>query len=390
MRYTKTQRYFRLITAKILVILEIKKVKMLQFIKHMVKTSLLVTVGGVSFVFSLVLGFFLVLLVFAVIAVGAQSSGANDSERKVIHTSGEGKEVLASVPVNGLILGERGELGLFDELALGQVVYGYEVKEMLYTLAEDKKVKGVVLEINSPGGTIYGSQAIADGMKHYSEKTGNPVLSYTGSMAASGGYWAALNADEIWADHGTMIGSIGVIVGPFVFYDEVMADEMYNTKNGISISYITAGENKDIGNPFRPLSEKELSVLQRGAEDNYKIFVELVAKNRDISEEKIIKEVGALPYGEIQAKELGLIDEVGNKQDSYNRLADLAKVPGNYQVEQVKFQGSSFDSLFGVAMARLSGYSASSQSRQTSAKPQFCVVPGSLAYAGNSLEDICR
>jgi len=228
-----------------------------------------------------------------------------------------------------VILGEdRGTGGgLFSAADLP---YGYSVKEHLLELAEDDSVDGVVLEMDTPGGTIFGAKAIADGVAAYREAAGRPVIAYVSGMSASGGMYAMAGADTIYADHGTLVGSIGVIFGPFVHYDGVTAVDGgilgggVTTDGGIDVEYLTAGRNKDLFNPYRPLDDEERAVLQEGLDDAYAEFVDHVSANRDIPAAEIEKELGAMLFGEQQAVANGLVDGVANRDDSYHLAAEAA------------------------------------------------------------------
>ncbi|MPY94168.1 MAG: S49 family peptidase [Acidimicrobiia bacterium] len=262
---------------------------------------------------------------------------------------GNGNHLLA-VPVRGLILGEEQERGLF---APTDVTYGYEVQRELELAAEDNSVKGVILELDTPGGTIYGSRAIADAVATYRERTGRPVLAWVSGLAASGGMYAMSGASTILADHGTLVGSIGVIFGPITHYDQVVATDGgilgggVETRNGITEEYITAGRGKDLGNPYRPMTEEERATLQQGVDRSYGDFVATVAEGRDLDRSAIVEQIGALVYDEATAVDLGLVDEVANRRTTYDRAAELAGLrPGNWQVKRVdRDSGSLLDAL---------------------------------------------
>ena len=107
---------------------------------------------------------------------------------------GDGANQLLSIKVNGVIMGDSAD----NEMPLGDVggnAYGYDIKAKLYAAAADDNIKGVILDINSPGGTIYGSRAIADGVKYYKDTTKKPVYAFISGIGASGAYWAAASAD---------------------------------------------------------------------------------------------------------------------------------------------------------------------------------------------------
>src|SRR5690606_18222954 len=111
----------------------------------------------------------------------------------------------------------------FDLWDVAGMTYGYRIQQALEAAAKDDGIKGVLLEVDTPGGTIFGSQAIYEGIVRYREKTGRPVIAHVEGLAASGGVWAMVGADEIYADFGTSIGSIGVIGPMLTFYDRPTA-----------------------------------------------------------------------------------------------------------------------------------------------------------------------
>ncbi|MGE0732298.1 MAG: S49 family peptidase [Acidimicrobiia bacterium] len=298
------------------------------------KTLAAVVTFGVA-----VLGLILVIGV----AISGVSTTAADSALPTTFVAGDegNANKLLAVPVTGVILGEQTEeAGLFS--ALTGVTYGYQVKADLEEAATRNDIKGVVLEMDTPGGTIFGSKAIADAVAIYRERTGRPVLAHVRGLSASGGVYAMAGADSIVADHGTLVGSIGVIFGPINEYDNVIATEGgllgggVETTGGITEYYITAGTGKDLGNPYRPLTDDERKVLQQGVDNNYNAFVQHVAAGRGIDEAAIRDQLGALIYDEQTAVANGLVDAVGNRDEAYSQAAELAKLqPGNWQVVRI-------------------------------------------------------
>lgn len=306
----------------------------------------------------IILGFGFVFSIILMIALGVGLSSAGETTEKESlndYTYYYGKEnadtTFVSVPINGVILGDNHDTDeFFSALVTEGIVYGYEVKEQLQALAKEESVDGIILEINSPGGTIYGTQAIVDGVKEYKEKTNKPVIAFVGSTAASGGYWAAASADEIIADHGTVLGSIGVIVGPFKYYDTVVSENGgllmggVETENGITTEYITAGKYKDLGNPYRELTDEERGILQESVNNSYQTFVSYVAEKRGISVETITNTIGGLVYDDIQAVKLGLSNATGSKDEAYLHLATKTNA-SEFQILQ-KNDADSFWSSF--------------------------------------------
>jgi protease-4 len=275
--------------------------------------------------------------------VGSDAEQADELNSDFVEGDLGNGNVLLAVPVTGTILGESGGGGLFGGV---DATYGYQIRQKLSEAAERRDIDGVVLEMDTPGGTIFGSRAIADAVSEYRQRTGNPVVAYVRGLSASGGMLAMSGADRIVADHGTLIGSIGVIFGPLTYYDGVVAVDGgllgggVETRGGISVEYLTAGRGKDVGNPFRRLTEEERAVLQQGVDRAYQGFVDTVAEGRELPRERIITELGALIFDEQTARDKGLVDEVGNRDRAYRAAAELAGLaPGNYQVRRLDLGG---------------------------------------------------
>ncbi|MEM9562784.1 MAG: S49 family peptidase [Actinomycetota bacterium] len=279
-------------------------------------------------------GLFLIPIFFIALGAAIGGGGSPDSistPRELVAGERSADIRLAAIPITGVILGEDrgggGGGGLFGAL---DVTYGYTIKEELADLAENDSIDGVILELDSPGGTIFGSQAIADGVAEYQEATGKPVIAYVGGISASGGVYAMAGADVIYADHGTLVGSIGVIFGPFERYDGVTAIDGgllgggITTEGGIEVEFLTAGRAKDLGNPYRPMTDEERAVLQEGLDNAYADFVTHVSEGRGLSDGEIVDGLGALIFGEHQALANGLIDGIANRDAAYELAAEAA------------------------------------------------------------------
>ena len=320
------------------------------FGESVLRTFFKVFAGMMGLVFSSFVG---LLILGGVVAVFSQEEmeEARDMEYQVIEGDDDADVLLVSIPIEGVILGEPSASDMLYYFSDLGVSYGYQIKAQLVELAQDDTVDGVILEIHSPGGTIFGSRAITAGVEAYKTETGKPVFAYIGSMAASGGYWAAAATDEIIADYGVTLGSIGVIAGPFKYYDSVISEDGgaflggVVTEKGISTRYITAGTSKDIGNPYRAMTEAEVAILQQSVNNSYQDFVGYVAKQRDISTEKITTELGAMIYDEKQALAFGLIDQIGNKQMAYQALTDSISPNASYVVKRASVPMGLFETL---------------------------------------------
>ncbi|MCX7996591.1 MAG: S49 family peptidase [Patescibacteria group bacterium] len=279
-------------------------------------------------------------------------AGVDDSyEYDVIEGKSDAADSILSVPVQGIILTEpTTDAGIFDFLNEEGVTYGYSIKKKLIRAAEDPRIKAVMMEINSPGGTIPGAIAISDGIRYYQETTGNPVYSHITDLGASGAYWAAAETDFISADPGSTTGSIGVIYGPFRYFDGVIAESDFlsgiETENGISYRYFTAGQYKDSGSPYRQLSEEEQRHWQTSVNNEYERFVAHVSKARNLPRDRIVRTIKALAYENTRALELGLIDAEASREDAYKRLAEKAGLV-EYNVLQETQRFGFFEKIFG-------------------------------------------
>ena len=212
------------------------------------------------------------------------------------------------------------------------------MQSLFEMLEKDKKIVGLVIKINSGGGAVGASQEISDIIEHYKTKTGNPVYSHCGDVAASGAYWIACHTDKIIAQRGSTIGSIGVIMQGISF--QGLMEQL-----GIKDMTVKSGEFKDTGTYFRDMSENEKKYLQGQINSIYKQFFDVVLKKRKKKNKLDKNKLKKLATGRIftGAKSLkhGLIDELG----SYNHTIDLmkknivksGKVENVNQIEIIKY-----------------------------------------------------
>lgn len=289
--------------------------------------------------------------------VAAAVGGSTGTATNLSTVWGSGGKTLRALSLQGAIMADGSDGGL---LAGGS--YGYEIATQLDALTVDDS-SGVVLLVNTPGGSISGSKAIADAIERYQERTGQKVMVHVSSMSASGGVYATAPADEIVADHGTLIGSIGVIMGPFSHYSDVtgttgsLLESGVTTTGGITSEYLTAGTAKDFGNPFREITEQERAHYQAGIDAEYAKFVDHVSRHRDIPRERIVDEFGAFLFDPDTARSNGLIDEVMGRDEFFRHAAEVAGLdPDDTRVEMVTAP-SGWESLLGIASdERVPGY----------------------------------
>ncbi|HET9438655.1 MAG TPA: signal peptide peptidase SppA [Longimicrobiales bacterium] len=211
---------------------------------------------------------------------------------------------IAVIPIEGVITDDR------------------EVLEQIRAFREDRSVKGYVVAINSPGGSVGPSQSIYGELKKLRGE-GVPVVASIGGVGASGGYYIALGADSIFALPGSLTGSIGVIM-------ELPEVRELMDKVGVDVRVIKSAEHKDVGSMFREMSPGDSAILNALVQDVYDQFVDAVAQERKLQRQTL----GPLTDGRVltgrQAQQSGLVDRLGNVQDAIaaaGRMAGLGSDP---------------------------------------------------------------
>lgn len=191
----------------------------------------------------------------------------------------------------------------------------------------DDKVKAIVLRVDSPGGSAFASEVIRAELER-AQKEGKIVVASMGGMAASGGYWISATADEIWAQPTTITGSIGIF-GMFPTFQDPA------NKAGVFVDGVGTTEFAGAFNPLKDLSPEVGSVIQNIIENGYDEFLALVAKGRNMTVEDVDKIAQGRVWSGIDAKRLGLVDELGDLYDAIKGAAKLANVD-DYKVKFMK------------------------------------------------------
>lgn len=186
------------------------------------------------------------------------------------------------------------------------------VLKNLRKAAKDDKIKAVLLRINSPGGTVATSQEISSAIANL-KKAGKPVYSSMADLAASGGYYVAVATDRIYAQPGTMTGSIGVIMSTVNL--KGLADKL-----GVQPQVVKSGTFKDIASPYRPMTPDEQKILKDLIMDSYEEFTQAIAAGRKMKLADVKRLGDGRVYSGKQAKSLGLIDELGSYEDALDAL----------------------------------------------------------------------
>ena len=205
-----------------------------------------------------------------------------------------------------------------EEIALvGPIMDATEIVNRIDEVANNDSIKGVLLSVNSPGGAVAPSLEIAYAIKRLKEK--KPVVAYAKGTIASGSYYASIWADEIMANPGSMVGSIGVIM-----QGADISDLM--SKVGIKTQSVQAGKYKRIGTPDRAWRDYEVNELNKVIQGTYEMFTQDVAKARGLDITKRDTYANAHIFTAGQAKEIGLVDSLGVAYDARFRVVQLSGV----------------------------------------------------------------
>ncbi len=240
---------------------------------------------------------------------------------KVRNYKGLAKDKIAVVYASGNItIGE----GNFDNI--GDKTYAKAIREA----RKDSTIKAIVLRVNSGGGSALASDIIWREVKLATKV--KPVIASMGDMAASGGYYILSAVDKIYADPNTITGSIGVI--------GILPDmqKFMNDKLGITYDVVKTNKNSDFGTIFRPLNQTEMSVLEKEIEKFYHTFITHVAEGRGMTVEQVDEIGRGHVYSAIDAKEIGLVDELGGLKDAIAAAVKDAELENYRIVKYPKFE----------------------------------------------------
>lgn len=235
----------------------------------------------------------------------------------------KGKASVAVAFLDGMIVTGRTEPGIFSD---GGEVGSTTVRRMLARLREDDQVKAVVIRVDSPGGSALASDIMWQAVRDLADV--KPTVISMGNVAASGGYYLSVGAPTIFADAGTITGSIGVIGGKLV--TKGLWDWL-----GVSFDEITLGRNADLLNTNRRFDDRQRELIRKQLQHVYSLFRERVTEGR---KDKLAKEIEEIAGGRVytgkQAKALGLVDEIGGLDQAIVFVADKAGVT-DYDVRQL-------------------------------------------------------
>lgn len=264
-------------------------------------------------------------IIFTLLALWAVTSFISSFTTLDLH------DKIAVIPLEGAITGSD-SAGFLSTSALNSQT----IVSFLQQANKDDSVKGILLVINSPGGTVVASKEIVEAVKN----SNKPVVAYIREIGTSGAYWIASAADHIVADELSLTGSIGVVSG-FLEFSGLL--EEY----GVTYEGLKTGKYKDIGSPYRQMTDEERTLLLGKMQKIHEYFVADVAANRELDKDQVAALANGIYYLGSEAVDLGLIDEVGSKELALNRTKELTGISEATAVEykQRHYLGDFFNKL---------------------------------------------
>lgn len=217
---------------------------------------------------------------------------------------------IAVIPLNGTI-----ETGPGGSIFGGSSITPDAVRKELEKVKDDVMFKAIVIQVNSPGGDVSACEEIAYEMA----KVKKPIVISMRSVAASGGYYISAKADKIVALQSTLTGSIGVI-------SEIPNLNGLLDKIGVKMEVIKSGKYKDMYSGFAELTPEERAIMQKTTDQMYEQFIDVVAEGRHLNKDKVRELATGQTYTGLEAKQLGLVDELGGIQTAIDLAARLANV----------------------------------------------------------------
>jgi protease-4 len=257
---------------------------------------------------------------------------------------------VAVIVAEGTILDGEQDAGL---------VGGVSTSTLLRQARLDKNVKAVVLRVNSPGGSVFASEQIrreVDAIKI----TGKPMIVSMGNVAASGGYWISMTADKIWANESTITGSIGIF-GLFMTYPKTLEKIGVHT-DGVGTSSWAGAFRVD-----KKIDEKLEKLIQSNIDHGYEQFITMVASSRNLDVEMVDTIARGRVWTAKQAKEFGLIDEIGGLTEAINDAATQAQIANNFQIDWIEPKLSGMEQLLLTTISGVSekfNFNSKSQNQQ--------------------------
>src|ERR671913_1234827 len=306
------------------------------------------------------------LIVFAVVIILVAASGrmapaVYDEE----YVSGDGPDKVVVVPIEGVIAPADDTLGGVLPTSTPE-----GLTDALRQAGSDPSVVAVVLEIDSPGGGVTASDEMHQSVLDFEENTGEPVVVSMQDVTASGGYYISTAADRIVANKTTLTGSLGVI---FEIPNFAEAADKYGIKQVV----IKSGKYKDMGSAFREMTPEEREIFQAIVDQDYSEFVEVISEGREIPEDRVREIADGRIYSGMQARDLGLVDSLGNLDEA---SATAGRLAGQRDTTVIRYVQE--PTLTETLLARLAPQEPQTQQIMEAAgldlepKPYYLYLPG--------------
>jgi len=229
----------------------------------------------------------------------------------------------------------QGEIGYGSSHSSGESIITPEMIQAAISKAEsDSSISSIVIDVNSPGGSPVASEEIMNTINN----TKKPVVIWISDVGASGAYLAASSADKIIASPSSMVGSIGVIM-------ELTDLSKYYQQNGVNKYSIKAGQYKDMGADYRPLTTAERNMLQGMVDQDYNHFIDIISENRHLDTNYTNSIAQGKIYTGTQAKDLKLVDETGGEKSATDMAAKLGGITGSYNTVTISPSSGILDIL---------------------------------------------
>ncbi|MNR92135.1 putative signal peptide peptidase SppA [compost metagenome] len=289
------------------------------------------------------------------------ASPARKASLNLAGALGEGKADVALIDVYGTIsdTADGGFFGSNEGASANRLIAA--IRE-----AETDGVKAILMRINSPGGTAAASQAVYEELMRVRKDGKIKIVASMGDVAASGGYYIAAAADHVTALPATTTGSIGVIM-------HLQNVEGLMHKLGINSTSVQSGPHKDILSPFRPTSPSERQILQTQVNETYNQFLNAIVAGRKMPIDKLRPLADGRIFTGSQAKQVGLVDSLGNWRVALGTTADMAGIKGEPTVE--KYTGGDFwKGLVPKVEAKLPGFLQGVQSTEMPVKVPLALM----------------
>ncbi len=237
-------------------------------------------------------------------------------ESSALNQNKNSRNKIAVVYAEGSIVGGKGNLE-----QIGSDSFAQQFRQ----LREDETVKGIVLRVNSPGGSATASEIIL--REILLTKKEKPVVVSMGNVAASGGYWISAGADQIFAEENTITGSIGVF-GLLPNFQEI------GNNNGITWDVVKTGKLSDIDSPYRPKNDQELAIYQKSVAQVYRLFLNKVAEYRNLPQKRVQEIAQGRVWLGKKAVKIGLVDQIGGLESAIAYVVEQTELETDWQIKE--------------------------------------------------------